>query len=129
MKKIVLLLSLLCCQAMATEICDQTKLKKIEFMQCLDQQIHLKTSELTLWENNHLFKLEEKASVTGQKDSLRLFNKSRQSFSLYTEQDCRWQLLSLMPDSQTANASYKKCQLLHLSQRIELLKQINTEPE
>ncbi|WP_233078259.1 hypothetical protein [Rheinheimera soli] len=113
----------------ATEACDQKTLSKVEYMQCLDQQLEQSRRELTTWENNHLFKLEEQANSTGRQDGLKLFNKSRQTFALYTEQDCRWQFIGQLPDSKTAGAYYKQCQLYHIKQRIELLKQVHTKPE
>ncbi|KKL00768.1 DUF1311 domain-containing protein [Rheinheimera mesophila] len=105
--------------------CDRQQQNKIDYMQCLDQQLQQARRELTSWENNHLFRLEEQASRTGRQDGLKLFNKARQSFELYTEQDCRWQFIGQLPDNHIASASYKKCQLYHLQQRIELLKQVN----
>ncbi len=96
-----------------------------DYMQCLDQQLTQTKRELTSWENNHLFQLEEQASSTGRKDGLKLFNKARQSFELYTEQDCRWQFIRQLPNDDAAGASYKECQLSHLKQRIELLKQVH----
>jgi len=126
MKKILLLLSLICLFPLnAQQNCDPQKQTKVGYMQCLDQQLEQTRRELTTWENNHLFKLEEQASSTGRKDGLKLFNKARQSFELYTEHDCRWQFVGELPDSKAASASYKLCQLYHLKQRIELLKQVN----
>ncbi len=113
----------------AQQSCDPQKQNKVDYMQCLDQQLEQTRRELTTWENNHLFKLEQQASSTGRKDGLKLFNKARQSFELYTEQDCRWQFIGQLPDNKAASASYKQCQLYHLKQRIELLKQIHTEPD
>ncbi|MBU1619329.1 MAG: DUF1311 domain-containing protein [Gammaproteobacteria bacterium] len=113
----------------ATETCDQKTVSKVEYMQCLDQQLEQSKRELTTWENNHLFKLEEQASSTGRQDGLKLFNKARQTFALYTEQDCRWQFILQLPDNKTASAVYKECQLYHFKQRIELLKQVHTKPE
>lgn len=113
----------------AQQSCDPQKQNKVDYMQCLDQQVEQTRRELTTWENNHLFKLEQQASSTGRKDGLKLFNKARQSFELYTEQDCRWQFIGQLPDNKAASASYKQCQLYHLKQRIELLKQIDTEPD
>lgn len=113
----------------AQQSCDSATLNKVEYMQCLDQQLEQSRRELTTWENNHLFKLEEQASSTGRQDGLKLFNKSRQTFALYTEQDCRWQFIGQLPDSKTAGAYYKQCQLYHIKQRIDLLKQVHTKPE
>lgn len=110
----------------AQQSCDPQQQNKVDFMQCLDQQLQQTRRELTSWENNHLFKLEEQASSTGRKDGLKLFNKARQSFELYTEQDCRWQFVGQLPDNHTASVSYKQCQLYHLKQRIEFLKHVNS---
>lgn len=128
MSKLVLLIGLLSVFPLsAQQACDQSKLNKVEFMQCLDHQLEQTRRELTTWENNHLFKLEEQAASTGRQDGLKMFNKARQSFSTYIEQDCRWQFIGQLPDSATASASYKQCQLYHLKQRIELLKQVSTQ--
>lgn len=113
----------------AQQVCEQSTLNKVDFMQCLDQQLEQVRRELTTWENNHLFKLEEQANSTGRQDGLKLFNKARQSFTLYTEQDCRWQFIGQLPDNTAASALYKQCQLFHLKQRIELLKQVHTKPQ
>lgn len=109
----------------AQQSCDPQQQNKVDYMQCLDQQLQQTRRELTSWENNHLFKLEEQASSTGRKDGLKLFNKARQSFELYTEHDCRWQFVGQLPDSNSAGVSYKQCQLYHLKQRIEFLKHVN----
>lgn len=109
----------------AQQLCDQNTQTKVEYMQCLDQQLEQSRRELTSWENNHLFKLEEQATSTGRQDGLKLFNKARQSFTLYSEQDCRWQFIGQLPDSTKASVFYKQCQLYHLNQRIELLKQVH----
>ena len=129
MKAMLVLLLFIVFNLSAATNCNQSTSSHVEYMQCLDQQLDDKKRELTSWENNHLFKLEEQASTTGRQDVLKLFNKSRQTFSLYTEQDCRWQFLSLLPDSQAASMLFKQCQLRHLNQRIELLKQINASAE
>ena len=113
----------------AEQSCDQGKLTKVDYLQCLDQQLEQTRRELTTWENNHLVKLEAQAGSSGRKDGLKLFNKARQSFALYVEQDCRWQFIGKLPDSSAASTSYKQCQLYHLKQRIEFLKQIHTKPE
>ncbi len=113
----------------AQQYCQPDKLSHTDYMQCLDQQLAQAKRELTTWENNHLFQLEEQASGTGRKDGLKLFNKARQSFELYTEQDCRWQFIRQLPKDDVAGASYKECQLSHLKQRIELLKQIPVKPD
>ena len=73
-----------------------------------------------------MFKLEEQAASSGRQDGLKLFNKARQTFTLYTEQDCRWQFIGQLPDNNAATASYKQCQLYHLKQRIEFLKHVNS---
>jgi uncharacterized protein YecT (DUF1311 family) len=112
----------------AQQPCDQSTLNKVDYMQCLDQQLEQTRRELTTSENNHLFKLEEQAASSGRQDGLKLFNKARQSFSTYTEQDCRWQFIGQLPDNNAASASYKQCQLYHFKQRIELLKQVHTKP-
>ncbi len=111
----------------AQQLCDHTKSDKTGYMQCLDQQLEQNRRDLTSWENNHLFRLEAQANSTGRKDGLKLFNKARQSFSTYAEQDCRWQFIGQLPDSDAASVLYKECQLFHLKQRIEFLKQIRTE--
>jgi uncharacterized protein YecT (DUF1311 family) len=129
MKKLLLVALILGCPLHAQQNCDQTKLNKVDYMQCLDQQLEHSRRELTTWENNHLFKLEEQANSTGRKDGLKLFNKARQSFALYSEQDCRWQFIGQLPDSNAASAFYKQCQLHHLKQRIELLKLVHTKPQ
>lgn len=113
----------------AQQHCDQAALNKTDYMQCLDQQLNEAGRELTTWENNHLFKLEEQASSTGRQDGLRLFNKARQTFNLYIEQDCRWQFVGQLPNSKNASVTYKLCQLYHIKQRIELLKQVRDLPE
>lgn len=129
MNKLLALMGLLCAfQLTAQQACDQTKLNKTDYMQCLDQQLEQSRRELTSWENNHQFLLEEQANSTGRKDGLKMFNKARQSFNTYVEQDCRWQFIGQLPDTDAAGVLYKKCQLLHLKQRIEFLKQIRTEP-
>lgn len=129
MTKLLLLISALAIfQLHAQQACDQATLNKVDYMQCLDQQLEQTKRELTTWENNHLFKLEEQANSSGRQDGLKLFNKARQSFTLYTEQDCRWQFISKLPDNNAASALYKQCQLYHLKQRIELLKQVQTKP-
>ncbi len=102
--------------------CDEATLNHVDYMQCLDQQLLMAKQELTSWENNHLFKLEEQKKSTGRQDGLRLFNKARQSFELYSEHDCRWQFVGQLPDGKIASAHYKECKLYHLKQRIELLK-------
>ena len=112
----------------AQQACDQNTLNQVDYMQCLDQQLDQTRRELTTWENNHLFKLEAQSTSTGRQDGLKLFNKARQTFTLYTEQDCRWQFIGQLPDNNAATASYKQCQLYHLKQRIELLKQAHTKP-
>lgn len=112
----------------AQQACDQSTLNKVDYMQCLDQQLEQTRRELTTWENNHLFKLEAQSTSTGRQDGLKLFNKARQTFTLYTEQDCRWQFIGQLPDNNAATASYKQCQLYHLKQRIEFLKQVHTKP-
>lgn len=130
MKKILSLVALLLGTPLyAQQNCDANNPDKVEYMQCLDQQLDQSRRELTTWENNHLFKLEEQASSTGRKDGLKLFNKARQTFSLYSEQDCRWQFIGQLPDSKVASAFYKECQLHHLKQRIELLKLLHTKPQ
>lgn len=130
MIKLLLLAAILSVfQLSANQNCDQTKSSKVDYMQCLDQQLELIKRELTTWENNHLFKLEAQATSTGRQDGLKLFNKSRQTFALYIEQDCRWQFIGQLPNSNAASASYKQCQLYHLNQRIELLKQVQTNPQ
>lgn len=111
----------------AQQICDHTKLDKKGYMQCLDQQLEQNRRDLTSWENNHLFRLEAQANSTGRQDGLKMFNKARQSFSTYSEQDCRWQFIGQLPKSDAAGVLYKECQLFHLKQRIEFLKQIRTE--
>lgn len=113
----------------AQQNCDKASLSNVGYMQCLDQQLEFSKRELTSWENNHLFKLEELASSSGRQDGLKSFNKARQTFTLYTEQDCRWQFIAQLPDKNAASASYKQCQLYHLKQRIELLKQVQTKPQ
>lgn len=113
----------------ATAACERGKPSHTEYMQCLDQQLVQIKRELTSWENNHLFQLEEQAASTGRKDGLKLFNKARQSFELYTEQDCRWQFISKLPNDDAAGASYKECQLFHFKQRIELLKQVHLKTD
>ncbi|MBU0911861.1 MAG: hypothetical protein KKF22_04935 [Gammaproteobacteria bacterium] len=128
MIKLLLLMGLLSVFPLsAQQACDQSTLNNVEFMQCLDQQLVQAKRELTSWENNHLFKLEEQAASSGRQDGLKLFNKARQSFSTYTEQDCRWQFIGQLPDNNAASASYKQCQLYHFKQRIELLKQVHTK--
>lgn len=112
----------------AQQACDQSTLNKVDYMQCLDQQLEQTRRELITWENNHLFKLEAQSTSTGRQDGLKLFNKARQTFTLYTEQDCRWQFIGQLPDNNAAGVSYKQCQLYHLKQRIELLKQVQTKP-
>jgi len=112
----------------AQQACDQNALNKVDYMQCLDQQLEQTRRELITWENNHLFKLEAQSTSTGRQDGLKLFNKARQTFNLYTEQDCRWQFIGQLPDNNAATASYKQCQLYHLKQRIEFLKQVHTKP-
>ena len=130
MIKVLLLVTVVCVFPLsAQQNCDASKLNKVDYMQCLDQQLEQSRRELTTWENNHLFKLEAQATSTGRKDGLKLFNKSRQSFALYIEQDCRWQFIGQLPDSNAASASYKQCQLYHLNQRIELLKHVDTIPK
>ena len=109
--------------------CEQHKTDKVSYMQCLDLSLQQNQRELTTWENTHLFKLEQQASSTGRQDGLKLFNKSRQTFALYTEQDCRWQFIAQLPDNHSASVAYKHCQLYHLKQRIDLLKQVQTKPE
>lgn len=111
----------------AQQSCDQNTLNKVDYMQCLDQQLEQTRRELTTWENNHLFKLEAQSTSTGRQDGLKLFNKARQTFSLYTEQDCRWQFIGQLPDNNAATTAYKQCQLYHLKQRIEFLKQVHTK--
>lgn len=111
----------------AQQTCDHTKLDKKDYMQCLDQQLEQNRREMTSWENNHLFRLEAQAKSTGRKDGLKMFNKARQSFSTYSEQDCRWQFIGQLPHTDAAGILYKECQLFHLKQRIEFLKQIRTE--
>jgi hypothetical protein len=113
----------------AQQACDPGSLNKVDYMQCLDQQLEQTRRELTTWENNHLFKLEEQAASSGRQDGLKLFNKARQTFTLYTEQDCRWQFIGLLPDNNAASATYKQCQLFHIKQRIELLKQVHAKPD
>ncbi|MCA1928742.1 hypothetical protein [Rheinheimera sp.] len=129
MNKLLALMGLLCAfQLTAQQACDQTKLNKTDYMQCLDQKLEQSRRELTSWENNHQFLLEEQANSTGRKDGLKMFNKARQSFNTYVEQDCRWQFIGQLPDTDAAGVLYKECQLLHLKQRVEFLKQIRTEP-
>lgn len=130
MKKLASFITLLMVFSLqAKQPCQQTTENKAELLQCLDQQLDLMKRELTVWENNHLFKLEEQKTSTGRQDGLKLFNKSRQSFSLYMEQDCKWQYIAQLPDTHKANRLYKECQLIHLAQRIDLLKQVPTKPE
>ena len=56
----------------AQQACDQSTLNKVDYMQCLDQQLEQTRRELTTWENNHLFKLEEQAASSGRQDGLKL---------------------------------------------------------
>lgn len=109
--------------------CEKKTLSQVNYMRCLDQQLEQNKRDLTTWENNHLFILETQVSTTGRQDGLKMFNKSRETFALYTEQDCGWQFIVQLPDNKKASTAYKECQLYHLKQRIDLLKHIATKPE
>ena len=127
MISLVLILPLLAFKVVAN--CDEGQSTPKARLSCLDQQLEQSQRELTSWENNLQFKLEQHVKTTGRKDSLQGFTKSRQLFQNFQEQDCRWQYQLRLPESQQAAIAYKTCQLRHVQQRIDQLKQSDFQPE
>ncbi|WP_337881469.1 lysozyme inhibitor LprI family protein [Rheinheimera sp.] len=127
MKTLVLTLSVFACHLSAN--CDENQQDKKAQLRCLEQQLQQTQRELSTWENNLQFKLEQHVKTTGRQDALNGFNKSRQSFQSYQEQDCRWQFQLRLPESQAAAIAYKSCQLRHIQQRIDQLKLSDFQPE
>jgi len=107
--------------------CNTDSMDSKRFFACLEQQLDDAQRELTSWENSIQFKLEEHQKTTGRTDALLNYQKTRQSYQTYIEQDCRWQFQVKLPDQKAAATAFKRCQTDHYQKRIELLKKADAQ--
>lgn len=103
--------------------CDQNKLSKIKYSQCLDIAKIKVDRELETWVNNQLFILEDIANTTGRKSAFNMFKRAQKNFITYRDSNCKWQFLAQLPSNISAPA-YKKCYILTSKDRIKELSRI-----
>ncbi len=112
-------------KAEGLEACDGSRSSQVEYMRCLDRQIGTLENQMKLWENNKLYELEELEKVTGRKDAIATFKKSVKSFATFADQHCRWQYVTLLPDTFAAARKYKECSVGIFHQRVVQLKKLS----
>lgn len=110
--------------AQAASLCAEKRQLQIEYFRCLDQELEKVQREVRSWENSHLFRLEELEKNTGRGEPLRVFKRSRQEFSKFSTDHCRWQYLALIPDSQAGSGAFKECMLQQLQIQVTILQNI-----
>jgi hypothetical protein len=97
----------------------------IAYSTCLDSVLSDKARKVKTWEKSINLKLQEAVSINGRRDAVVLFKKSSQSFKKFTEDNCKWQYLSLLPDINVAANMSKECHVFMTVQRIHELQQLN----
>lgn len=110
--------------AAALEACDKSRNSQVEYMRCLDRQIATLESQMKLWENSKLYELDELAKSTGRKDAITTFKKSVTSFATFADQHCRWQYVTLLPDTFAAARKFKECTVEVFFHRVRDLKKV-----
>lgn len=112
-------------QADTLTACDGNRGSQVEYMRCLDRQIANLESQIKLWENNKLYQLEELSKLSGRKDAISTFKKSSKTFATFADQHCRWQYVTLLPDTFAAARKYKECTVEVFNQRVVDLKKVS----
>ncbi|MFT4926782.1 MAG: hypothetical protein ACI8WB_002881 [Phenylobacterium sp.] len=105
--------------------CASSRDTAIDYLRCLDRKMNALESDLTLWGNSHIFALEAKSKVTGRRDTMHVFKKAQKSFVKYREHNCRWQYLSMIPDTSAGAIRYKECMIDMSQTRVESLKRLS----
>lgn len=104
------------------EQCNDNRATSVEYLRCLDKKISTLDSDLILWRNNKVLQLEKAAENTGRTDTIRIFKKTQKSFETYRENNCKWQYLTLMPDTTAGAIIYKECMVAMTEERVNQLK-------
>ncbi len=110
------------CHAEFKDGCDDKKTTNLSYLRCLDTKISVEKRSVVTWQNKIKIDLEKKQNQTGNTQLIKIFKRAEQEFEKYTEANCRWRYLNLLPDTIAASISYKRCELFTLKQHIVLLK-------
>lgn len=97
------------------------KKDKKSYLRCLDALDNRFERDMTAWENNLLFKLEEASSGNGRVEAIAGFKKSIRSFQNFKKVNCQWLYMAYLPDVETASAKLKECQVTMSHARIQAL--------
>lgn len=104
----------------------QTKFDdKVNYSACLDSVLVKKQRELSTWNKSMNFKLQEVAELNGRKDAITLFSSSQQEFERFKNKNCKWQYLTLLPDTHIAANMTKECEIYMTIQRTNELKHMS----
>lgn len=93
-----------------------------DYSRCLDAAVIDVTRQVTTWENEVSYKLNDISQINGRKDSLVLLKQSKQTFNKHMEKFCRWQYLALLPEIVPAGNRFKECQIELYNSHIQQLK-------